>query len=147
MSTTGESDVEGVKVDGEGDDEGVESDGEGDLEKVESSREGDVGEVQADREGVSIISIEVDGDIGMESGGHISLGSTGEDNDSEVATDEYAGDFAISGGVDNVADEYAGDFATSDGLDNVAAAHSGVEEDGNETEVWDSDEHGSLVVR
>ncbi|MBA0637215.1 hypothetical protein Godav_029033 [Gossypium davidsonii] len=58
----------------------------------------------------------------MESGGHISLGSTGEDNDSEVATDEYA-----------------------DGLDNVAAARSGVEEDGNETEVWDSDEHGSLV--
>ncbi|MBA0670276.1 hypothetical protein Goklo_023942, partial [Gossypium klotzschianum] len=134
-----------VKVNEEGDDEGVESDGEGDLEKVESSREGDVGKVQADGEGVSVISIEVDEDIGMESGGHISLGSTGEDNDSEVATDEYAGDFATSGGVDNVVDEYAGYFATSDGLDNVAAARSGVEEDGNETEVWDSDEHGSLV--
>ncbi|MFQ6624436.1 hypothetical protein Gotur_004012 [Gossypium turneri] len=61
----------------------------------------------------------------MESGGHISLGSTvGEDNDSEVATDEYVGDFATSGGVDN---------------------DSGEEEDGNETEVWDLDEHGSLL--
>ncbi|MBA0704832.1 hypothetical protein Golax_017062 [Gossypium laxum] len=49
----------------------------------------------------------------MESGGHISLRSiVGEDNDSEVTADEYAGDFATSNGVDNVADEYAGDFAT-----------------------------------
>ncbi|MFQ6620958.1 hypothetical protein Gotur_001966 [Gossypium turneri] len=33
-----------------------------------------------------------------------SLGSTiREDNDSEVAADEYAGDFAASDGVDNVA--------------------------------------------
>ncbi|MBA0731780.1 hypothetical protein Golax_025640 [Gossypium laxum] len=146
LLTTREGDVEGVKVDGEGDDEGLESDGEGDLEKVESSREGDVGEVQADGEGVSTISIEVDEDIGMKSDGHISLGSTvGEANYSEVATDEYAGDFAKSYGVDNVADEYAGDFATSDGLDNVAAARSGEEEDRNETEVWGSNEHGSLV--
>ncbi|MFQ6629330.1 hypothetical protein Gotur_007620, partial [Gossypium turneri] len=82
----------------------------------------------------------------MENGGHISLRSTiGEDNDSEVATDEYAGDFTTSDGVDNVTDEYASDFATSDGLDNVTATHSRDEEDGNETEVWDSDEHGSLV--
>ncbi|MFQ6620513.1 hypothetical protein Gotur_001120, partial [Gossypium turneri] len=37
-------------------------------------------------------------------GGHISLGSTfREENDSEVATDEYAGDFATSDGLDNVA--------------------------------------------
>ncbi|PPS15214.1 hypothetical protein GOBAR_AA05361 [Gossypium barbadense] len=145
---------------GEGDDEGVESDGEGDLEKVESGGKGDVGEVQADGEGVSATGIEVDADIG---GGHISLRTTaGEDNDSEVAGNEYAGDFATSEGVDNVADEnvddfetsdgvdniadeYAGDFATSDGLDNVTAARSGEEEDGNEIEVWDSDEHGSLV--
>ncbi|KAG8481024.1 hypothetical protein CXB51_025783 [Gossypium anomalum] len=149
----GEGDVEGVEVDGKDDDEGVESSGEG-----------DVGEVQADGEGVSATGmIEVDKDIGMESGGHISLGSTvGEDNNSEVAGNEYASDFATSDGVDNVADEYvgdfatsdrvdnvadkyAGDFATSDGLDNVAATRSGEEEDGNETEVWDSDEHGSLV--
>ncbi|KAK5834833.1 hypothetical protein PVK06_010511 [Gossypium arboreum] len=148
---------------GEGDDEGVESDGEDDLEKVESSGKGDVGEVQADREGVSATGIEVDKDIGMESGGHISLGfAVGKDNDSEVAGNEYAGDFAASDGVDNVADkyvgdfatsdgvdnvanEYAGDFATSDGLDNVTAARSGEEDDGNETKVWDSDEHGSLV--
>ncbi|KAB2097072.1 hypothetical protein ERO13_A01G139471v2 [Gossypium hirsutum] len=128
---------------GEGDDEGVESDGEGDLEKVESGGKGDVGEVQADGEGVSATGIEVDADIG---GGHISLRTTaGEDNDSEVAGNEYAGDFATSDGVDNIADEYAGDFATSDGLDNVTVARSGEEEDGNEIEVWDSDEHGSLV--
>ncbi|MBA0731286.1 hypothetical protein Golax_004556 [Gossypium laxum] len=38
---------------------------------------------------VSATGIEVDEDIGMESGGHIILGSiVGEDNDSEVATDE-----------------------------------------------------------
>ncbi|KAK5803225.1 hypothetical protein PVK06_030868 [Gossypium arboreum] len=86
---------------------------------------GDVGEVQADGEGVSTTGI--------------------EDNDGEVAAKEYAGDFATPDGVDNVADEYAGDFATSDGLDNVIAARSGEKEDGNETEVWDSDEHGSLV--
>ncbi|MBA0576637.1 hypothetical protein Golob_023972 [Gossypium lobatum] len=61
--------------------------------------------------------------------GRVILGSTFRgDNDSEV-----------------VADEYAGDFATSDGLDNVVAASSREEEDGTETEVWDSDEHGSLV--
>ncbi|MBA0868954.1 hypothetical protein Goshw_020982 [Gossypium schwendimanii] len=136
----------GVEVDREGDDEGVESDGEGDLEKVESGGEGEVGEVQADGEGVSTTGIEVDEDIGMESGGHISLGPTvGEDNYSEVAVNEYAGDFATSNGVDNVADEYAGDFATSDRLDNVTDVRSGEEEGGNETEVWDSDEHGSLV--
>ncbi|TYI39425.1 hypothetical protein ES332_A02G097600v1 [Gossypium tomentosum] len=135
LLTTGEGDVEGVKVDGEGD-----------LEKVKSSEEGDVGEVQADGEGVSATGIEVDENIGMESGGHISLGSTvGEYNDSEVAGNEYASDFATSDGVDNVADEYVGDFATSDGLENVAATRSGEKEDGNETEVWDSDEHGSLV--
>ncbi|KAK5786958.1 hypothetical protein PVK06_041608 [Gossypium arboreum] len=138
LLTTGEGDIEEVEVDREGDDKGVESDDEGDLEKV-------------------------DEDISMKSGGHISLGSTvGKDNDSEVAgnkyasdfttsdgvdnvADEYVGDFATSDRVDNVADEYAGDFATSDGLDNVAATHNGEEEDGNETEVWDSDEHGSLV--
>ncbi|KAK5836555.1 hypothetical protein PVK06_012347 [Gossypium arboreum] len=72
----------------EGDDKGVESDGEDEY-------------------------------IGMESGGNISLGSTvGEDNDNEVA-----------------ADEYVGDFATSDGVDNVAATSSEEEEDGNETDV------------
>ncbi|MBA0786622.1 hypothetical protein Gotri_025139 [Gossypium trilobum] len=68
-----------------------------------------------------------------------------EDNDSEVVADEYAGDFTTLDRVDNIADEYAGDFTTSDGLNNVAATRSGEEEDGNETEVWDSDEHGSLV--
>ncbi|MBA0753856.1 hypothetical protein Gogos_021378 [Gossypium gossypioides] len=146
LLTTREGDVEGVEVDGEGDDEGVESDGEGDLEKVESGREGEVGEVQADGEGVSATDIEVDEDIVMESGGHISLGSiVGEDNDSEVTVDEYTDDFATSDGVDNVADEYVGDFTTSDGLDNVAAVRSGGEEDENKTEVWDSDKHGSLV--
>ncbi|PPS18935.1 hypothetical protein GOBAR_AA01640 [Gossypium barbadense] len=147
---------------GEGDDEGVEPDGEGDLKKVESGREGDVGEVQADGEGVSI-GMEVDKDIGMESGGHISLGSiVGKDNDSEVVAHEYASDFAVSDGVNNIAneyasdfatldgvdkitDEYAGDFATSDGLDNVVATCSGEEEDRNETEVWYSYESGSLV--
>ncbi|MBA0868952.1 hypothetical protein Goshw_020982 [Gossypium schwendimanii] len=135
LLTTGEGDVEEVEVDREGDDEGVESDGEGDLEKVESGGEGEVGEVQADGEGVSTTGIEVDEDIGMESGGHISLGPTvGEDNYSEVAVNEYAGDFATSNGVDNVADEYAGDFATSDRLDNVTDVRSGEEEGGNETE-------------
>ncbi|PPD89606.1 hypothetical protein GOBAR_DD13455 [Gossypium barbadense] len=104
----------------EGDVEGVEVDGEGDDEGVESDGEGDLEKVES--------------------------GSTvGEDNDSEVIVDEYAGDFATLDRVDNVADEYAGDFATSDGLNNVVAARSGEEEDGNETEVWDSDEHGSLV--
>ncbi|MBA0575333.1 hypothetical protein Golob_028055 [Gossypium lobatum] len=87
---------------------GVESNGEGGLEKVESSGESEVGEVQADGEGVTTTGI--------------------EDNDSEVA-----------------ADEYASDFATLDGVDNVAVARSGKEEDRNEIEVWDSDEHGSLV--
>ncbi|KAG8499223.1 hypothetical protein CXB51_005732 [Gossypium anomalum] len=121
LLTTGEGDVEGVEVDGEGDDEWVESDGECDLEKV-------------------------DEDIGMESGGHISLGSTvGEGNNGEIAVDEYTGDFATSDGVDNVADEYADDFTISDVLDNVVAARSGEEEDRNKAEVWDSDEHGSLV--
>ncbi|TYJ15670.1 hypothetical protein E1A91_A10G199100v1 [Gossypium mustelinum] len=137
---------------GEGDVEGLEVHGEDDLEKVESGGEGDVGEVQAGGEGVSA----------TESGGHISLGFiVGEDNDSEVAANEYAGDFVISDGVNNVADEYVGDFATLDGvdnaadeyaddfatsdrLDNVAAARTR-EEDGNQTKVWDSDEHGSLV--
>ncbi|MBA0755043.1 hypothetical protein Gogos_020306, partial [Gossypium gossypioides] len=109
----------GVEVDGEGEDEGVELDGEGDLEKVESGGEGEVGEVQADGEGVFAIGTEVDEDIGMESGGHISLGPT-------VGEDNY---------MDNVADEYAGDFAISDRLDNVAVARSGEEEDGNKTEV------------
>ncbi|MBA0786621.1 hypothetical protein Gotri_025139 [Gossypium trilobum] len=127
LLTTGEGDVEGVEVYGEGDDEEVESD-------------------EADGEGMSATSIEVDEDINMEIGGYICLGSTvGEDNDSEVVADEYAGDFTTLDRVDNIADEYAGDFTTSDGLNNVAATRSGEEEDGNETEVWDSDEHGSLV--
>ncbi|MBA0788951.1 hypothetical protein Gotri_027704 [Gossypium trilobum] len=111
LLTTEEGDVKGVEVDGEGDDEGVESEGEGDLEKVESGEEGEVVEVQGDGEDVSATGIEVDEDIGMESGGHISLGSTvGEDNDSEVDADEYAGDFVTSDGVDNVADEYTDDL-------------------------------------
>ncbi|MBA0576492.1 hypothetical protein Golob_024322, partial [Gossypium lobatum] len=98
--------VEGVEVDGEGDDEGVKSDCEGDLEKVKSGREGEVQQVQADGEGVSAIGIKVNEDIGMENSGHISLRSTvGEDNDSEIAADEYAGDFATSNGMDNVVDE------------------------------------------
>ncbi|MBA0704833.1 hypothetical protein Golax_017062, partial [Gossypium laxum] len=81
--------------------------GEGDAQEVESGGEGDVGEVKADGEGVSATGIEVDKDIGMESGGHISLRSiVGEDNDSEVTADEYAGDFATLDRVDNVADEY-----------------------------------------
>ncbi|KAH1096708.1 hypothetical protein J1N35_013629 [Gossypium stocksii] len=130
---------------------------------VEHEWRGDVEEVQADGEGVSATVIEVDEYISMESGGHISLGSTvGEDNDSEVVADEYTGDFVTSDRVDNIVDEYVGDFATSngmynvadeyagnftksDGLDNVAAASSGEEEDGNKTEVWDLDEHESLV--
>ncbi|MFQ6631348.1 hypothetical protein Gotur_009375, partial [Gossypium turneri] len=144
--TVGEGDVKRVEIDGEGDDKGVESDGEGDLERVESVEEDDVKGVQADGEGVSATSIEVDEYGSVESGGQISLGSTvGEDNDSEVATDEYASDFATSDGVDNVVDGYVDDFTTSDGVDNVTAASSGEEEDGNETEVWDSDEHRSLV--
>ncbi|MBA0628488.1 hypothetical protein Godav_023210, partial [Gossypium davidsonii] len=76
----------------------------------------------------------------------VEFGSTiGKDNDSEVAIDEYVGHFVTSDEVDNVVDEYAGDFATSDEVDNIAVASNGEEEDGNETEVWDSDEHGSLV--
>ncbi|KAH1081730.1 hypothetical protein J1N35_021491 [Gossypium stocksii] len=129
LLTTGEGDVEEVEVDGEGDDEGLESNGEGNLEKVESGGKDEAREVQTDGQGVSATSIEVDEDIIMESGGHISLGSTfGENNDSEVA-----------------ADKYAGDFATSDRPDNVATARTGEEEDENETKVWDLDEHGSLV--
>ncbi|MBA0613377.1 hypothetical protein Godav_013822 [Gossypium davidsonii] len=76
LLTFGEGDVKGVEVDGEGDDERVEFDGEGDLKKVEFGGKGNVGEVQADGEGVSATGIEVDEDIGMESGGHISLRST-----------------------------------------------------------------------
>ncbi|PPD68717.1 hypothetical protein GOBAR_DD34403 [Gossypium barbadense] len=77
---------------GEGDVEGIEVDGEGD----------DVG-------------VEYDGEGDLE---RISLGSTvREDNDSEVAVDEYSSDFTTSDGVDNVANEYVGDFATSDGVD------------------------------
>ncbi|MBA0786619.1 hypothetical protein Gotri_025139 [Gossypium trilobum] len=109
LLTTGEGDVEGVEVYGEGDDEEVESDGEGDLEKVESGGDGEVREVQADGEGMSATSIEVDEDINMEIGGYICLGSTvGEDNDSEVVADEYAGDFTTLDRVDNIADERMG---------------------------------------
>ncbi|KAK5793372.1 hypothetical protein PVK06_034515 [Gossypium arboreum] len=109
----------------EGDVEEVESDGKCDLEKVESVGEGDVGGVQADGEGVSATVI--------------------EDNDSEVVADEYVGDFVTLDRVDNVADEYVCDFTTSHGMDNVAVASNGEKEYGNETEIWDSDEHGSLV--
>ncbi|MBA0650254.1 hypothetical protein Goklo_017696 [Gossypium klotzschianum] len=91
LFTVGEGDVKRVEIDGEGDDKGVESDGEGDLERVESVGEDDVRGVQADGEGVSVTGIEVDEYGGVESGGQISLGFTvGEDNDSEVAADEYA---------------------------------------------------------
>ncbi|MBA0548676.1 hypothetical protein Golob_019761, partial [Gossypium lobatum] len=67
----------------------------------------------------------------------MSLGSTvGEDNDSS---------FRLSVGHENAAD-----FETLVGEDNIAAATHGKEEsevvlDGNETKVWDSDEHGCLV--
>ncbi|MBA0670650.1 hypothetical protein Goklo_024388, partial [Gossypium klotzschianum] len=46
----------------------------------------------------------------------------------------------------SVGDENAADFALNE-VDNVAVAISGKEEDGNntKTEVWDLDEHGSLV--
>ncbi|MBA0693164.1 hypothetical protein Goari_010669 [Gossypium aridum] len=92
LLTIEEGDVEGVEVDGEGDDERVETDGDGDLEKVESSGEGDVEEVQADGKGVFATGIEVDEYIGMESGGHISLGSTvGEDNITERSSGEDDG--------------------------------------------------------
>ncbi|MBA0557744.1 hypothetical protein Golob_014791, partial [Gossypium lobatum] len=132
LLTAGEGDVKRVEIDGEGDDKGVESDGEGDIERVESVGEDDVRGVQADGEGVSATGIEVDEYGGLKSGRQISLGSTvEEDNDSEVAVDEYAGDFATSDGVDNIVDGYAGDFTTSDGVDNVTAASSGEEEDGN----------------
>ncbi|MBA0849070.1 hypothetical protein Goshw_010949 [Gossypium schwendimanii] len=68
---------------------------------------------------MSATGIEVDEYGGVESGGNISSGSTvGRDNDGEV-----------------VANEYAGDFATSDGVDNIATASSGEEGDGNETKV------------
>ncbi|MBA0857976.1 hypothetical protein Goshw_019742 [Gossypium schwendimanii] len=131
----------GVEIDREGDDKWVESDGAGDLERVESVGEDDVRGVQVDGEGVSATGIEVDEYGGLESGGQISLGSTvEEDNDSEVAVDEYVGDFATSDGVDNITDGYAGDFATSNGVDNVTAASNREEENGNETKVWDSDE-------
>ncbi|MBA0617798.1 hypothetical protein Godav_027218, partial [Gossypium davidsonii] len=103
-----------------GDAKGVEVNGEGDDEGVESDGEGDLEKVESG----SIVR---------------------EDNDRKVVADEYAGDFATSDGVDNVADEYVGDFETSDGLDNVAATCSGGEKDENETKVWDSDKHGSLI--
>ncbi|MBA0756648.1 hypothetical protein Gogos_022247, partial [Gossypium gossypioides] len=99
----------------EGDVEGVESDSEGDVERVESIGEGDLEGVQADGEGVCATGIEVD-----ECGG-------------------------VENGVDNVADKYADDFSTSDRVNNIAATSSGEEEDRNEIEVWDLDEHGSLV--
>ncbi|MBA0682016.1 hypothetical protein Goari_023776 [Gossypium aridum] len=94
--------------------------GEGDVEGVEVDGEGD--------------------DEGVESNGESdlervkSVGESdfrvyfGEDNDSEVTIDEYASD-----------------FATSDTVDNVVAACSGVEEDWNETKLWDLNEPGSLV--
>ncbi|MBA0702040.1 hypothetical protein Goari_000010 [Gossypium aridum] len=142
LLTVGEGDVKRVEIDGESDDKWVEFDGEGDLERVESVGEDDVRGVQVDGEGVSATGIEVDEYGGVKSGGQISLGSTvKEDNDSEVAVDEYAGDFATSNGVDNIADGYAGDFATSDGVHNVTVASSGEEEDGNETK----DEHHCSV--
>ncbi|MBA0732625.1 hypothetical protein Gogos_016701, partial [Gossypium gossypioides] len=98
---------------------------------------GDVEKVKADGEGVTTEQFEADEYGGEESGGHMSLGSTvGKDNDSG---------FGSSVGHENVAD-----FATLVGEDNVVAATHGEEEseavlDGNETKVWDSDEHGSLV--
>ncbi|KAK5803111.1 hypothetical protein PVK06_030752 [Gossypium arboreum] len=105
--------------------------GEGDVKRVEVDEEGDDEGVESD---------------GEESSGQISLGSTvGEDNDSEVAANEYVGDFATSDGMDIVATRYVSDFATSYGVDNVTIASSGEEEDGNEIKVWDSDEYGSLV--
>ncbi|MFQ6645173.1 hypothetical protein Gotur_020466 [Gossypium turneri] len=95
LLTAREGDVERVEVNGEGDDGGVECDGEGKLERVEFVGEGAVGGVQANREGVSATGIKVDEYGGVKSGGQISLGFTvGEDNDSEVVVDEYAGDFA-----------------------------------------------------
>ncbi|KAH1032300.1 hypothetical protein J1N35_044474 [Gossypium stocksii] len=89
--------------------------------------EGDVEEVEVDGGDDEVVESD-DEYIGVESGGHISLGSTvGEDNDKQVTADEYAGDFATSDGVDNVVDKYI------DGLDNVVAASSGEEEDRNDT--------------
>ncbi|MBA0786624.1 hypothetical protein Gotri_025139, partial [Gossypium trilobum] len=86
--------------------------------------EGDVEGVEVYGEGDDE-EVESDGEGDLEK---VESGGDGEDNDSEV-----------------VADEYAGDFTTLDRVDNIADECSGEEEDGNETEVWDSDEHGSLV--
>ncbi|MBA0574858.1 hypothetical protein Golob_006859, partial [Gossypium lobatum] len=104
---------------GEDDVEGVEVDGGGDDERAEFDGECDLEKVEFGGKG-DVGEVQADGE---------GVSATGiEDNDSEVVADEYVGDFATSDGVDNVADEYSRD-----------------EEDGNKTEVWNSDEHGSLV--
>ncbi|MBA0765355.1 hypothetical protein Gotri_014568 [Gossypium trilobum] len=86
--------------------------------------EGDVEGVEVDGEGDDE-GVESDGESDLE---RVKSVGESDDNDSEVT-----------------ANEYASDFATSDRVDNVAAACSGVEEDWNETEVWDLNEPGSLV--
>ncbi|MBA0815726.1 hypothetical protein Gohar_000477, partial [Gossypium harknessii] len=69
------------------------------------------------------VQAEADEYGGGKSGGQISLVSTvGEGNDSGFGS--------------SVGDER---------VDNVATAVNGEEEDGNETEVWDLNEHGNLV--
>ncbi|MBA0828206.1 hypothetical protein Goarm_012912, partial [Gossypium armourianum] len=93
--------------------------------------EGDVEGVEVDGEG---------DDEGVESDG---------ESDLERVKSVGESDFRVYFGEDNVsevtADEYASDFVTSDRVDNVVAACSGVEEDWNETEVWDLNEPRSLV--
>ncbi|MBA0846781.1 hypothetical protein Goshw_007236 [Gossypium schwendimanii] len=135
----GECDVEWVETDGEGVQtakegviervevtrEGVEAIREGNVEGVKTADEGDVKGIEVVREGdVEKVKAEVEGL------------TVGEDNDSS---------FRLSVGHENAAD-----FATLVGEDNIAAATHGEEEsevvlDGNETKVWESDEHGCLV--
>ncbi|PPS19360.1 hypothetical protein GOBAR_AA01208 [Gossypium barbadense] len=89
--------------------------GESDFEGVEADGEGDVERVQADGEGDA-------------EGGE----ANGEDDVERVQA-------VGQGDVEGVKAD------REDGMDNVAIAVSGEEEDGNEAEVYDSDEHGNLV--
>ncbi|KAK5824761.1 hypothetical protein PVK06_019545 [Gossypium arboreum] len=120
LLNAGESDFEGVEADGEGDVERVQADGEGDVEGGEANGEDVVEKVQAVGQG-DVEGVKADRE-----------GVTA----TQFEADEYDGRKMSLGptiGEDN------------DGMDNVAIAVSGEEEDGNEDEVYDSDEYGNLV--
>ncbi|PPR98692.1 hypothetical protein GOBAR_AA21980 [Gossypium barbadense] len=93
--------------------------GESDAERVETDWESDIERVEADRDGV-VEEVQANGEGDVEGVEAYGKGVT----TTNIEADEYG-----------------------DGVDNVVVAISGEEEDGNDTkaEVWDLDEHGSLL--